>query len=260
MNGRRNGPSPCSSSTYQDTRVEGEIISATISNSELDLRQQVAAVTYAFAGGYADATGYLLTRTFTGHVTGNLVLLAISLRHPQWEEIIHRLIAILIFLLATGAGFRIARFGSLLSPWTLFLTQAVFVGTVSMPFVRESHNYGTWLVVALCSALGLQNGAVTSAGGISLHATFLSGDLTTLVGYFSKRLSLDAKDPQQQRRPSAMSKGNLLMAVPLSFVVGAYCASLLIGRVGTHVPVFLLPPLCAAAALSSAQDASAQAP
>jgi hypothetical protein len=32
----------------------------------------------AFIGGYADASSYLLARTFTGHLTGNCVLAAVS--------------------------------------------------------------------------------------------------------------------------------------------------------------------------------------
>lgn len=35
--------------------------------------------TLAFAGGYGDAAGYLLAKCFTGHITGNTVLLAAPL-------------------------------------------------------------------------------------------------------------------------------------------------------------------------------------
>jgi uncharacterized membrane protein YoaK (UPF0700 family) len=33
----------------------------------------------AFVGGYGDAAGFVLAKTFTGHVTGNLVLGAIAI-------------------------------------------------------------------------------------------------------------------------------------------------------------------------------------
>ena len=33
----------------------------------------------AFVGGYADASSYLLAQTFTGHITGNSILAAVSL-------------------------------------------------------------------------------------------------------------------------------------------------------------------------------------
>ena len=231
---------------------KGETISTFATDSEIALWQQISALAYAFAGGYADAAGYLLARTFTGHVTGNLVLLAISLQHRHWGEIGQRFIAIVTFLLATGVGFRVARFRNALSPLTLFLAQACLIGTVSLPIVSKSHNYAVWLVTALCLALGLQNGAVTSAGSISIHATFLSGDLTTLVGDFSKSLLGNVGAPRNQHRSLGISKPTLLASVSLTFLVGASCAALLIGRFGTLALTFLLIPLCAAAALSSA--------
>ena len=181
--------------------MEGETISTSTTDSEVASWQQVSALAYSFAGGYADAAGYLLARTFTGHVTGNLVLLAISLRHPDWVEIGQRFVAIVTFLFATAVGFRVARFRSALSPWALFLAQACLIGTVSLPLVRGSHHYAVWLVTALCLALGLQNGVVTSVGSVSLHATFISGDLTTLMGELSERLSGNVGKLHDQRRP-----------------------------------------------------------
>ncbi len=247
---RRFGRTP-TTSPLKPLELE-EAISTFTSGPDVAPWQQAAVVVYALAGGYADATGYLLTRTFTGHVTGNLVLLAISLPHPQRVEISHRFVAILTFLLATGIGFRVARFRNALSPWTLFLAQAILVGIVSLPVVRGSQNYATWLVMALCLALGLQNGAVTSVGGVSLHATFLSGNLTSVVGEVSKGSSGGAGSSQQQHRSPVVSKGTLLVIVSMSFVVGAYCADLLIGKFGTLVPIFLLIPFCVAAALWAA--------
>ena len=214
--------------------------------------QQAAVVAYAFAGGYADATGYLLARTFTGHVTGNLVLLAVSLQHPQWREISHRILAIASFLLATGVGFRIARFSTLRSSWILFLAQAVFIGAVCLPFVRASQNHDLLLVAGLCLALGLQNGAITSAGGVSLHATFLSGDVTSLIKMFSPDRADNARNPAKQEagKPASL-KGAVLLSVVLSFVGGACCASLLIGKLGSLSPLVLLLPLGAAAIFST---------
>jgi uncharacterized membrane protein YoaK (UPF0700 family) len=38
----------------------------------------------AFVRGYGDAASFVLARTFTGHVTGNLVLAAISVAARDW--------------------------------------------------------------------------------------------------------------------------------------------------------------------------------
>ena len=222
--------------------------------------QQAAAIAYSLAGGYADATGYLLARTFTGHVTGNLVLLAVSLQHPHRLEVSHRIIAIVAFLLATGVGFRIARFGALRSSWILFLAQTLLIGAVCLPFVRESQNYDLLLMAGLCLALGLQNGAITSAGGVSFHATFISGDMTSLIKLFSmdQAGTISSSAQQEPSKPDRL-KGTILLKVVLSFFGGACCASLLIGRLGSLSPLLLLLPLGVAAVLSAIATTASQA-
>src|SRR5580658_6135256 len=52
----------------------------------------------AFVGGYADASSYLLARTFTGHLTGNSVLAAVSAASKDWYLTLDRLVAVIVFL------------------------------------------------------------------------------------------------------------------------------------------------------------------
>jgi uncharacterized membrane protein YoaK (UPF0700 family) len=52
----------------------------------------------AFVGGYADASSYLLARTFTGHLTGNCVLAAVSAASKEWYLTLDRLLAVIVFL------------------------------------------------------------------------------------------------------------------------------------------------------------------
>src|SRR5215510_1271550 len=58
----------------------------------------------ALVGGYADAAGFLLAQTFTGHVTGNLVLTAISVARTDWPTFSRRLLAIALFLAGIPAA------------------------------------------------------------------------------------------------------------------------------------------------------------
>ena len=51
----------------------------------------------AFAGGYADAASYLLTGSFTGHLTGNTVLLTIHLAQAGWREAANNALAVVAF-------------------------------------------------------------------------------------------------------------------------------------------------------------------
>lgn len=180
------------------------------------------------------------------------MLLAVSLQHPQWREISHRILAIVAFLLATGVGFRIVRLGTLRLPWILFLAQALLIGAVSLPFVRGSQSHDLLLVAGLCLALGLQNGAITSAGGVNLHATFLSGDVTSLIKLFTPNRAEVAKNPAKQEddKPASL-KRIVLLSVVLSFLGGACCATLFIGKLGSLSPLALLVPLGAAATFST---------
>jgi uncharacterized membrane protein YoaK (UPF0700 family) len=53
----------------------------------------------AFVGGYGDAASFVLAKTFTGHVTGNLVLGAIAVAAQDWRAVLGHLTAIVTFLL-----------------------------------------------------------------------------------------------------------------------------------------------------------------
>src|SRR5258708_12029970 len=60
----------------------------------------------AFVGGYCDAAGYVLARTFTGHITGTLVLAAISVAGHDWRSFLRHVFAIVLFL--SGVNFILA--------------------------------------------------------------------------------------------------------------------------------------------------------
>ena len=53
----------------------------------------------AFVGGYGDAASFVLAKTFTGHVTGNLVLGAIAVAARDWRATLGHLSAIVTFLI-----------------------------------------------------------------------------------------------------------------------------------------------------------------
>src|SRR5271156_1901530 len=53
----------------------------------------------AFVGGYGDAASFVLAKTFTGHVTGNLVLGAIAVAAHNWRAMLEHLSATVTFLI-----------------------------------------------------------------------------------------------------------------------------------------------------------------
>src|SRR5271168_2338189 len=86
-----------------------------------DTRQTDASLSFglAFVGGYGDAASFVLAKTFTGHVTGNLVLGAIAVAGRDWRAMLGHLSAILTFLVGVLLAAIIARPLKVLPSWLL---------------------------------------------------------------------------------------------------------------------------------------------
>jgi uncharacterized membrane protein YoaK (UPF0700 family) len=61
-----------------------------------DTRPPEAWLYFALAGGYGDAAGVVLAKTFTGHVTGSLILAAIAAAAHKWSALVAHLSAIFV--------------------------------------------------------------------------------------------------------------------------------------------------------------------
>lgn len=141
-------------------------------------RDHLIVMMYGLAGGFGDATSLILYKTFTGHATGNLVLMMVALAHNQWHGVAQRILAISIFLSATKLGVVLTSTRNS-SAW-LFLTQILLLLPLEALYHWQSHS--TFVGIALLSAsLGLQNGVITKIHNVGLHSTFVSGDLTNLL-------------------------------------------------------------------------------
>ena len=102
----------------------------------------------------------------------------VAVAHREWRGVTQRLLAMAVFLMATRCGFLLAT--TRRSNVWLVLTQTVLLLPLLLLHATISHL--PILGIALCcAALGLQNGVVTTAGGVNLHSTFVSGDLTKLL-------------------------------------------------------------------------------
>jgi uncharacterized membrane protein YoaK (UPF0700 family) len=175
----------------------------------------------AFIGGYGDAASFVLAKTFTGHVTGNLVLAAIAVAAHDWRATLGPLSAIVTFLIGIFLSVLIVR-RLRWSSWPLLPTimgiEVILI--VAGAFALSSslaHGVGIF-VIFLSLALGLQNGAFRRVGGISVHTTYLTGMITRLISteaepYASEEFPHDARahDP----------KIELLCGIWIAFVLGA---------------------------------------
>ena len=176
----------------------------------------------AFVGGYSDAASFVLAKTFTGHVTGNLVLGAIAVAAHDWRAMLGHLSAIVTFFLGVFLSALIVR---PLKSWASWPLLPIVMGIEVLLIVAASLvlasgvTHGIEIFVIFVSlALGLQNGAFRQAGGISVHTTYLTGMITSLISTeVEKYTSEAAPAPGKATDP----KITLLCGIWIAFVVGA---------------------------------------
>ena len=201
----------------------------------------------AFVGGYGDAASFVLAKTFTGHVTGNLVLAAIAVAAHDWRATLAPLSAIITFLIGILLSVLIVRPLKTWSSWPLLPTvmgiEVILLVAASLALSSGLTQGVGIFVIFLSLALGLQNGAFRRVGGISVHTTYLTGMITSLISteaeqYTSEEVPHDVRghDP----------KIELLCVIWIAFVVGAGTGAALVlhfGALGMLGAALLLIPL-----------------
>ncbi len=176
----------------------------------------------AFVGGYGDAASFVLAKTFTGHVTGNLVLAAIAVAAHDWRAAIGRASAIITFLIGIFLSVLIARPLKASLSWPLLPTvmgmEVILIVAASLALASDMSHGVAIFVMFVSLALGLQNGAFRRTGGISVHTTYLTGMITSLISTEAEKYASKAV-PQSVR--AADPKMELLCGIWITFVLGA---------------------------------------
>jgi len=192
--------------------------------------RNVAAMLLAAASGATDAIGYLaLGHVFTSAMTGNLVLLGISLAHRDGQRVGRVVVSVVCFMAGAALGARIARSPEADDPvWPSAITRAlgieavIFVAYAACWWTMGPH-HGVVAKATLLGlgaiALGIQSASMQRFGP-GLNTTFLSGSLTILVGW--------------------LATGHRLREIRhhLLVLVGLVCGALLAALLVLHAPVF----------------------
>src|SRR5271166_534313 len=206
------------------------------------------AIGLALIGGYADASSYLLARTFTGHLTGNCVLAAVSAASKDWSLTLDRLLAVIVFLGGILFSLILNRFApvrlrqsslaiAMFIEILLFLIASLFLSARATPEL---------FIVCMCLALGIQNGALHKTNGISIHSTYMTGMVTTLMQKNLDRLSSKQSPKEDSSRDSARLTIRVLAPMWISFIFGALIGAVIvssfrdIGLSGIVLPLILL--------------------
>jgi len=201
----------------------------------------------AFVGGYGDAAGFVLAKTFTGHVTGNLVLAAIAVAAHDWRAMLGHLSAIVTFLIGIFVSVLIVHPLKMGPSWPLIPTimgmEVILLVAASLA-LASGVAYGSEIFVIFVSlALGLQNGAFRRAGGISVHTTYLTGMITSLISTEAEQYASQVVPPPVSGQDPKIS---LLCGIWIAFVLGAGTGAAMVlhfGAVGMLGAALVLIPL-----------------
>jgi uncharacterized membrane protein YoaK (UPF0700 family) len=184
----------------------------------------------AFIGGYADASGFLLASTLTGHLTGNCVLAAVSAASRDWYLTLDRVLAVIVFLAGILLNLIVNRlFAVRLRRYSLVIAMLMetmlFLGASLLLINQATHEL---FIVCMCLALGIQNGALNRTKGISVHSTYMTGMVTTLMEksfdhYSSKRSRKE--EPSKDSNPLAIQ---ILASMWTSFIFGAVTGAVMV--------------------------------
>jgi uncharacterized membrane protein YoaK (UPF0700 family) len=185
----------------------------------------------AFVGGYGDAASFVLGQTFTGHVTGNLVLGAIAVAAHDWRAMLGHLSAIGTFLVGVLLATVIVQLLRVRPSWTLLPTimgiEVILIVCASLVLACDVAHGIEIFVILVSLALGLQNGAFRHVGGISVHTTYLTGMVTSLISTEAEKYTSEVVAPSIKALDPQIG---LLCGIWLAFLLGAGVAAAMVLR------------------------------
>jgi uncharacterized membrane protein YoaK (UPF0700 family) len=198
-----------------------------------DERSEWLSFGFALVGGYGDTAGFVIAKTFTGHVTGSLVLATVGAAAHDWGAALGHASAVVVFLAGIPLSVLLDRALAAWSSWRLLPTvmgiEVILIVAAYWASASQAA-FGTEAFVACMSlALGLQNGAFRRTGGISVHTTYLTGTITSLIGM---RMERQASPPIRIAAATTEAKVRMLCGIWVAFVVGSGTGAAMVLRFG----------------------------
>jgi uncharacterized membrane protein YoaK (UPF0700 family) len=211
-------------------------------------RRQALVVVLTFVTGSADAMGFLaLGGAFSSVMTGNMVLLGLSVGRADGELALTSAAAIGSFIVGVLVGAHLAGVPKKDDPvWPRAVNRALLLeaGVFSVFTVvwettgsSRSANLELGLLMMSATALGIQSSAIQRFGVPGLSSTYLTGTLTALIG------AVAARSP----RTVLLPKAEILLAL----IAGACVGAVVSGHLPLLAPGLLLLPLLGVIVFSS---------
>ncbi len=178
----------------------------------------------AFLGGYTDAATYIASTVFAGHISGNCVLLAISVVTLKWHDAAIRAAAVVFIVIGIAVSSLLdmpSVRASGIPPLTLGLAVESLLFFVPGIATLSRHPIPTvWSVLLLCIALGIQTGALRRTNGVSVYTAFMAG----MVARLAERETARLEDPDSSADNNARTLTTLFTTFMLGALAGAQAA------------------------------------
>jgi uncharacterized membrane protein YoaK (UPF0700 family) len=162
---------------------------------------------FTWAAGSVDAIAYMAAHVFTANMTGNAVLMGISIGQGKGRAILNSLVALVVFIAGIVVGAVLAgesgdRAKSLAAVRREIVVESVvlllFAFTFLLPMPRDHKTVILLLIIFSALAMGLQSAAVKRLHLPGIATTYITGTITSLfiglVHYLAPRARLARTD------------------------------------------------------------------
>lgn len=135
------------------------------------------------ACGIVDAVGYLRHGIFAANMTGNTVLLGLSLAQLEWGRALDRAVPLLVFFLgALLARLLLVRTGR--RPWIPLLLGAALI-VLALAAMPDSK----FFLLLITLAMGVQSTAITQFAGVTLSTVVITSTMARIAEALADRVS-----------------------------------------------------------------------
>jgi uncharacterized membrane protein YoaK (UPF0700 family) len=214
----------------------------------------------AWTAGTVDAIGFLgLNHVFTANMTGNTVLLGLTLGQGQGFATIPNMLALLGFGVGVALGAAIVEQGGKPGEWNRRVTAAIFLEGVMLaaftvlwhaaPGGTERTSAVLYSLIALSAlAMGIQSAAVRRLNLPGVATTYVTGTITTLIAGLTSRMRQAPPKAAEEGASPEPAPGKHPVALQASVIVTYGLAAVLSGLFQMRVPwLVAVTPLFAVA-------------
>jgi len=207
----------------------------------------------AWAAGSVDAIGFFgLNHVFTANMTGNTVLLGLSLGQGHGLAALSNIVALVGFAAGVALGALVVNKGGQPGTWDRHVTAALFLETVMLaaftviwhiaPQGRQVGSAALYFLIALSAlAMGIQSAAVRYLNLPGVATTYVTGTITSLfsglAGFFRLPRPKSERDHASVQSGAWNPSARLQASVVITYGLSALSSAFFQGRIPGLVAV-----------------------